>query len=105
MSTYNKKESNRIWQDDVAPTVSNLILIAIIQAGTNGISGKELERRSGISRMTIWKQRVRLHDEGFIYYQTKGKRTTYYPTKQAISDLYFRSWVKYKQLFLSLIHI
>lgn len=99
MSTYNKKESNRIWQGDVAPTVSNLILIAIIQAGTNGITGKELERRSGISRMTIWKQRVRLYDEGFIYYQTKGKRTTYYPTKQATSNLYFRSWIRYKQLF------
>ena len=47
MSTYNKKESDRIWQGDVAPTVSNLILTAIMQAGRNGISGKDLESQIG----------------------------------------------------------
>ena len=99
MSTYNKKESDRIWQGDVAPTVSNLILTAIMQAGRNGISGKDLESRSGISRMTIWKQRTKLRNNGFIYYQTKGKRTKYYPTKMAINDLYLRFWIRYKELF------
>jgi hypothetical protein len=76
------------------------ILLAIIQAGEkNGISGSELELRSGASRTTIWKQRVRLRNNGLIYYQTKGKRTIYYPTKLAINDLYFRSWIRCNELF------
>jgi hypothetical protein len=75
------------------------ILLAIIQAGENGISGNELVLRSGVSRITIWKLRVRLRNTGLIYYQTKGKRTTYYPTKLAINDFYFPSWIRCNELF------
>lgn len=99
MSTNNKKDNHRIWQGDIAPAARSLILIAITQAGEAGIFGTDLERRSGISRMTIWKQRGRLKDDGFIYYQTKGKRTKYYPTRMAINDIYLQSWIRYKQFF------
>jgi biotin operon repressor len=83
----------------VGLNASESILLVIIQAGENGISGNDLELRSGISRITIWKLRDRLRDSGLIYYQTRGRRTMYYPTKLAINNLYFRSWTRYNQLF------
>ena len=97
MSTI--KNSHGIWEGIIDSSIRSLIVLAIIQAGKNGISGKELERKSGVSRMTIWKQRDRLKNDGLIYYETKGKRTTYYPTQLAMDNPYYRSWVRYDQLF------
>jgi biotin operon repressor len=100
MLTKNTNKSRtKIWDEIIAPNVHSLILLAIVQAGENGISGKDLEQRTGVSRITIWKQRARLRDDGLVYYQTKGKRTKYYPTELAISDLQFRSWIRYNELF------
>lgn len=93
------KGRTKIWDEIIAPNVRSLILLAIVQAGENGISGKDLEQRTAVSRITIWKQKARLRDDGLIYYQTKGKRTKYYPTELAINDYYFRSWIRYNELF------
>ena len=77
----------------------DVILFAIVQSGKNEISGNDLVRRSGISRTTIWKIRDILKDEGLIDYKTNGRRTTYYPTKLAINNFYFRSWIRSGELF------
>ena len=93
------KNTSRILKGIVGLNAFDLILLVILQAGEDGISGKDLEKRSGLSRTTVWNQRDRLRDVGMIYYETKGKRTMYYPTKLALNNSYFRSWIKYKELF------
>jgi hypothetical protein len=98
MSTINKN-SHRIWKEIIYSNSGNLIVISVLQAGEAGITGKDLERRTGLSRMTICKQRDRLQNEGFISYQRKGRRAKYYPTKLAMSNYYYRTWVRYRELF------
>jgi hypothetical protein len=80
-------------------TAKEAILLAILLHGKEGISGKDLEYQSGVSRQTINQERVVLKRNGLIQYKTSGKRTTYFPTKKVLEDRYFRSWIYGKELF------
>jgi hypothetical protein len=75
------------------------IFLAILVYGRDGISGKGLEQKSGFSRQTINQERPILKKDGLIDYKTNGKRTTYFPSKEALNNRYFSSWMYGKELF------
>jgi hypothetical protein len=75
------------------------VFLAILVYGRDGISGKGLEQKSGFSRQTINQERSILKKDGLIDYKTNGKRTTYFPSKEALNNRYFSSWVYGKELF------
>lgn len=75
-----------------------LITLAIWQYGKDGISGKGLEKISGVSRQTINHERDGLRREGLIDYKHNGKRTTYYPGKSVVDNQYLRSIIYGRKL-------
>lgn len=55
------------------------IISGILEKGDQGIGGKELEKRTNLTRKTINTERDPLKAAGLIYYRRNGQRVRYFP--------------------------
>jgi hypothetical protein len=78
----------------------DFILMALLEAGKNGLPQKTLVEKTGLSRAKVCDDCKKLEDEeGLVRHETKGKRTTYYATQKIFDDLYLHSLVFGKEVF------
>jgi hypothetical protein len=78
----------------------DFILMALIEAGKNGLPQKALIEKTGLSRAKVYDDCEKLEkEEGLIRSETKGKRTTYYATQKIFDDLSLHSLVFGKEIF------
>jgi hypothetical protein len=77
----------------------DFILLALFQAGKNGLSAKDLEDKADVSRDTVYDECRKLKKEGLVDYKTIGKRTTYYAEPKIFNELYLNSWLFGNEIF------
>jgi predicted transcriptional regulator len=94
-------ERNRRLDLRKAPGIKarDFVLLALFEAGKNGISAKDLQDKADVSRDTVYDECRKLEMEGLVTRKTKGKRTTYYAEPKIFNELFLYSWVFGNEIF------